>query len=182
MSRLDDVIQEVRNSRTGSRAWIYDADGNLSSDAVVGDVMPLLEELKDVEIDISDYELEEFLDDPHTEGDNTYNWGANISNHLNLNWGRNDDGEYITAIRVHLGGDVRGNYSDYFVISGDISTLYECDSVYQSMPLNEEYEACIDLFNEGIDVYRRDTGEEIGTFYEDDRKSLIREVDDEDNM
>ena len=85
MTRLENVIEEVKAARTGvNRPWIFDEDGNIREDVLVGDVIPLLEELKEYEIDITDEEIEEFINDEETKGDNTYNWGANISNDLQI--------------------------------------------------------------------------------------------------
>ena len=80
MTRLENVIEEVKSVRTGSGcAWIFDENGNIRDDVLVGDVLPLLEELKEYEIDITDEEIEAFINDEETKGDNTYNWNANIS-------------------------------------------------------------------------------------------------------
>lgn len=83
MTRLEKVIEEVKAAHTGvNRPWIFDENGNMREDVLVGDVLPLLEELKEYEIDISDEEIEEFINDDETKGDNTYNWNANISDDL----------------------------------------------------------------------------------------------------
>ena len=44
MTRLENVIEEVKAVRTGAgRAWIFDENGNLREDVLVGDVIPRLE-------------------------------------------------------------------------------------------------------------------------------------------
>src|SRR5574344_2830661 len=104
MTRLEKVIEEVKSVRTGlGCAWIFDENGNIRDDVLVGDVLPLLEELKEYEIDITDEEIEEFINDEETKGDNTYNWGANISNDL-LIYSQEYDGEITMVIAVHLRG------------------------------------------------------------------------------
>lgn len=98
MTRLENVIEEVKAVRTGAmRPWIFDENGNLREDVLVGDVIPLLEELKEYEIDITDEEIEEFINDKETKGDNTYNWCANISNNL-LIYSQEYDDEIISLL------------------------------------------------------------------------------------
>ena len=47
MSRLENVIEQVKASRTGkNHAWIFD-DGKISNNVVCGEVLDLLEELKE---------------------------------------------------------------------------------------------------------------------------------------
>ena len=59
MTRLENVIEEVKTAHTGAyRPWIFDESGNIREDVLVGDVIPLLEELKEYEIDITDEEIE----------------------------------------------------------------------------------------------------------------------------
>ena len=49
MSRLDRVMELVKEYRKGNnRAWIYTEDGEIRKDVICGDVMPFLEELKEV--------------------------------------------------------------------------------------------------------------------------------------
>lgn len=57
MTRLEKVIEEVKAAHTRvNRPWIFDESGNMREDVLVGDVLPLLEELKEYEVDISDDE------------------------------------------------------------------------------------------------------------------------------
>lgn len=64
MTRLEKVIEEVKAAHTGvNRPWIFDENGNIREDVLIGDALPLLEELKEYEVDISDDEIEEFIND-----------------------------------------------------------------------------------------------------------------------
>ena len=180
MSRIDDVIAEVKASRTGDgRAWIYEDQGNIANGVICGDVIPLLEELKDYEVDVPDAWIDTFLESPDVEGDNTYNWGANISNDLNFDYGKGPDMEDYIVIMVHLRGDIRGGYSDYFVVQGTIEDIFNnCESLYQTVPINDRYSADVDLFSEGYTVYDYETGEDLGEFYEPDVEDLLKEIEE----
>lgn len=181
MSRLDDVIKQVKSSRHG--AWIYDSNGNIKDDVLVGDALPLLEALKDVEMDVTDEWIDEFLEDPNTEGDNTYNWGANISNDLNFNSGKDENGDDVMVIMVHLHGDIRGGYSDYFVVKCSFEDMYYQfdDAIYQSKSINDRYSADINLFSEGYNVYDYETGEDLGEFYELEAEDALKEIEEQVN-
>ena len=179
MSRIDDVIQEVKAARAGSgRAWIFDDNGNIAPGVICGDVIPLLEDLKAIELDVTDEWIDEFREGEDVEGDNTYNWGANISNDLNIDFGRDENGEPVMVIMVHLYGDIRGGYSDYFAVRGTFEDLYNDfdDAVYQSVDINDRYYADINIFSEGYTVYDSETGEDIGDFYEPEVEDLLKEI------
>ena len=177
MSRIDDVIQEVKNSRKGSgRAWIFDEDGNIANGAIYGDVIPLLEDLKEYELDVTDEWIEDFLESPDVKGDNTYNWGARISNDLNLNYGPDENGNEVLVVMVHLRGDIRGGYSDYFVVEGGLDALFNAESAFQYIDIGDRYSADINIFSEGYEVYDNVTEDDIGTFYEDDVEDLLEEL------
>ena len=154
MTRLEKVIEEVKSVRTGpGRAWIFDENGNMREDVLVGDVIPLLEELKEYEIDTTDEEIEEFINDEETKGDNTYNWGANISNDLQIHSQEYDD-EITMVIAVHLRGDIRANYSDYFAVKmRGFYEFYELESMFQHKDITNTLAADINLMSEGYSVY-----------------------------
>ena len=83
MSRLDNVIKQVKEARNGkNKPWIFDDKGNIKDDVLICDVLPLLESLKEYEIEISNSEIEKYLESEYYSAENTYNWNANISNDL----------------------------------------------------------------------------------------------------
>ena len=125
MTRLENVINQVKDSRTGkNHAWIFNDDGKIGDNVVCGEVLDLLEELKEYEINVSDAWIENFLHNPRVKGDNTYNFNANISNNINIDYLVADDGAEIMVIMVHLTGDIRGNYTDYFAVKFDGLTAF----------------------------------------------------------
>lgn len=177
MTRLENVIEEVKAVRTGAmRPWIFDENGNLREDVLVGDVIPFLEELKEYEIDITDEEIEEFINDKETKGDNTYNWGANISNNL-LIYSQEYDDEITLVIAVHLRGDIRGGYSDYFAVKmRGFYEFYELESMLQHKQITDTLVADINLMDEGYGVYDYEHDDELGEFYEIEIKDALLEI------
>lgn len=177
MTRLEKVIEEVKSVRTGSgRAWIFDENRNIRDDVLVGDVLPLLEELKEYEINITDEEIEEFINDEETKGDNTYNWGANISNEL-LIYSQEHDDEITMVIAVHLRGDIRANYSDYFAVKmRGFYEFYELESMLQHKNITDTLVADINLMDEGYGVYDYEHDNDLGEFYEVEIKDVLSEI------
>lgn len=177
MTRLEKVIEEVKSVRTGPGcAWIFDENGNMREDVLVGDVIPLLEELKEYEINITDEEIEEFINDEETKGDNTYNWGANISNEL-LIYSQEHDDEITMVIAVHLRGDIRANYSDYFAVKmREFYEFYELESMLQHKNITDTLVADINLMDEGYGVYDYEHDNDLGEFYEVEIKDVLLEI------
>ncbi len=177
MTRLENVIEEVKTARTGvNRPWIFDENGNMREDVLIGDVLPLLEELKECEIDITDDEIEEFINDEETKGDNTYNWGANISNEL-LIYSQEHNDETTLVIAVHLRGDIRANYSDYFAVK--MRWFYEFDeleSMVQYKYITDTLVADINLMDECYTVYDCEHNDYLGEFYETEIKDALPEI------
>ena len=177
MTRLEEVIEEVKAVRTGAmHPWIFDESGNVHKDVLVGDVIPLLEELKEYEIDITDEEIEEFINDEETKGDNTYNWGANISDDLQIHSQEYDD-EITMVIAAHLRGDIRGGYSDYFAVKmRGFYEFYELESMLQHKDITDTLVADINLMSEGYSVYDYEHDVDLGEFYEIQIKDALSEI------
>lgn len=176
MSRLENVIEQVKAVRhidKNRRAWIFDDNGNIREDVICGDILPFLEELKEYEINVSDEWIENFRED--SEGDNTYNWGANICNDLNMNYRKNCG---IILFMIHLYGDIRGGYSDYFAVKFDrFDDLFYLESMTQTKDINDRYVADINLFREGYTVYDTETQDDIGEFYELEVNDLLKSIE-----
>ena len=183
MSRLTDVIEAVKASRTGeNRAWIYDENGNISNEVICGDVIPFLEELKEYEIEKSDEFIENFIKD--AENFYTYNYNCAIDKDISV-WYKNDNP--IMIVCVHLFGDARWGFSDYFVIEMDdyyddtpLTQFLQLDSVYQTVDINNRYCADINIFREEYDVYDTEECNVICNTYGIEKKEVIAEITDID--
>ena len=168
MSRLTNVIEAVKASRYGENcAWIYDGNGNISKDVICGDIIPFLEELKEYEIEKPD----EFIVDFIKDADNlyTYNYGCNIDKDISVWYKKNNP---IMIACVHLHGDARCGFSDYFVIEMNdyydncpLTQFLQLDSVYQTVEINDRYYADINIFSEEYEIYDYEKGENVGTDY-----------------
>lgn len=182
MSRLENVIEETKNARkSGYSGWIFDKDGNILENVIVGDVLPLLEELKEYEINVSDEYMEKFIENKKREVFNTYNNSACISNDILMRYIESDDC-CIVLFAIHLYGDIRGGYSDSFVCKFDnIMEFYELQSIEQIKMFTDnetqtEYEADINILRECYSVYNYTIGDEVGSFYEVEVEDLLKEI------
>lgn len=177
-TRLDNVIEQVKSARTGAnRPWIFTEDGKIADNVMCGEVLDVLEELKEYEISVSDEWIENFKSNPKVKGDNTYNYNANISNDLNMNYLESDNGEVIMLIMVHLYGDIRGGYSNYFVVMFDnMYEFFELKSAVQVKDVNEHMVADLNIFSESYNVYDYEKQEDVGNFYELELADLLEEI------
>lgn len=177
-TRLENVIEQVKNSRKGEyRAWIFDENGKIKDNVMTCEVLNILEELKDYEINVTDEWIEDFRNNEKVKADNTYNWGANISNDLNIQY-LESDGKTIILIMVHLFGDIRGGYSDYFAVElRDIYDLFSIESAYQNKEVNENMVADLNAFTELYSVYDYEKQDTVGDFYCLELKDLLEEIE-----
>lgn len=183
MTRLEKVIEQVKDARNGkNKPWIFNEDGKVADNVMCCEVLDVLEELKQYEISVTDEWIEDFRNNPDVKGDNTYNFGGNISNDLNMNYMTNEDGEEIMLIMVHLFGDIRGGYSDYFAVKFDNEyTFYELESATQGKYVNDHMVADLSIFSEYYDVYDYDRCDTIGSFYCLELDDLLKEIEEEVN-
>ena len=178
MTRLDKVIEQVKAARTGkNRPWIFNDDGEIADNVMCCEVLDVLEELKKYEIGVSDEWIENFKNNPKVKGDNTYNFGGNISNDLNMDYMENDDGEEIMLIMVHLFGDIRYGYSDYFAVKFDsMYEFYELESATQIKDVNDHMAADLSIFSDTYNVYDYEKQEDVGSFYCVELEDLLEEI------
>ena len=175
MLGIQNVINEIMKSRKGeNRAWIYDEKGNISNDVICGDIIPFLEELKEYEIGATEEFVENFK--KNAECFYTYNYGCCIDKDL-VEWYKN--GEPYIVCCVHLNGDARCNFSDWFVVKMEdyydncpLTQFLQLESVYQTIDINDRYSADINIFQEEYDVYDCVNGESVGTDYSLEKKYL----------
>ena len=178
MTRLENVIEQVKDARKGAnKPWIFNDDGKIADNVMCCEVLDVLEELKKYEISVSDEWIENFKNNPKVKSDNTYNFSGNISNDLNMDYMTNDDGEEIMLIMVHLFGDIRAGYSDYFAVKFDsMYEFYELESATQMKDVNDHMVADLNTFSETYNVYDYEKQEDVGEFYELELKDLLEEI------
>lgn len=181
MSRLERVIEEVKAYRTiPNKAWIFNEEGKVADNVMCCEVLDILEEMKEYEINVSDEWIEDFRKNPRTKGDNTYNHGANISNDLNMEYLVTKDGEEIMLFMVHLFGDIRLGYSEYFVVKFDYEGgMWELESETQLKDVNETMVAHLRAFSESYEVYDFVNQKEVGYFYTLELEELLKQIEKE---
>ena len=174
MSRLQRVIEEVKRARIGnSIPWIFDDNGKIKDEVICGEVLELLDEFQDYEINVSDKYIKNFLERNDTKAYNTYNANAAISNDLDYRILETDD-TCIIVMQVHLYGDIRGGYSEYFVLKFDDSFEFaNLDNWIQSKDINDQYVATIYLYSECYEVYDYKNSEDVGSHYECEVSDLL---------
>ena len=153
MTRLDAVIEDIKEVNKMGNAWIYDADGNIKDDVICGSILPLLYELRDYEVEAT----EKFIDwivghaDKHW---NTYNWNAKIDHHIDVAELELDGYTYM-AIMVHRWGDVRANYTDRFLVRfDDCYEWSELESIMQYKTICDgRYCVDINIMSETYNVW-----------------------------
>ena len=180
-TRLENVIKQVKNARTGTyKSWIFNDDGTIKDNVITGEVLYLLEEMKEYEISVSDEYIANFLkiDWHKRRNGNTYNVSANISNDIDYTALEIDDG-CIFLIQIHLYGDIRCGYSDYFVLKmEDFESFFELENWIQSKMINDRYSADINLMSDIYSVYDDENHEEVGVFYELEVENLLNQINE----
>ena len=174
MSRLENVIKEVENSRNG--AWIYE-NGKISDNVICGDIIPFLNELRDYEINANDAFIEDFIKDAHNYY--TYNYGCCIDKDISV-WYKDNNPIMIGC--VHLHGDARCGFGDYFVIKMDnyydncpLTQFLQLESVYQTVniDMDNRYYADINIFSEEYEIYDSVKCETIDTDYTLEKSDVL---------
>ncbi len=177
MTRLERVIEQVKSARCGTnKPWIFNDHGKIKDDVMCCEVLDILEEMKNFEVNVTDKYIDEFLVKDNVKGMNTYNNSACISNDLNINYLETED-NLIMVVMVHLIGDIRGNYTEYFVCKFDsIYEFYDMESLTQHKQVTDSMVADLDALTEAYSVYDYEKQEDVGYFYEIKLSDLLEEI------
>ncbi len=176
MTRLDAVIEDIKEVNKACGAWIYDADGNIKDDVICGSVLPLLYELKDYEVESTEESIDWFVENANRRW-NTYNWNANIDHHIDVAEVELNGDTYM-AIMVHRYGDVRANYTDRFVVKfDDCYEWSELESIMQYKTICDgRYCVDINIMSETYTVWDNEEEVSVGEFYEIEVEDLLKEI------
>lgn len=176
MTRLDAVIEDIKEVNKACGAWIYDADGNIKDDVICGSVLPLLYELKDYEVESTEESIDWIVENADRRW-NTYNWNANIDRHIDVAELELDGYTYM-AIMVHRWGDVRANYTDRFLVRFyDSYEWAELESIMQYKTICDgRYFIDIDIMTETYTVWDNEEEVSLGEFYEIEVEDLLNEL------
>ena len=176
MTRLDAVIEDIKEVNKACGVWMYDADGNIKDNVICGNVLPLLCELRDYETESTEESINWIVKNADRHW-NTYNWNANIDHDIDVAEVELDGYTYM-AIMVHRYGDIRANYTDRFVVKFD--DYYEWSELEPIM----QYKAicdgryCIDIniMSETYNVWDNEECVNVGEFYELEVEDLLNEI------
>ena len=176
MTRLDAVIEDIKEVNKTCSAWIYDADGEIKDDVICGNVLPLLYELKDYEVEPTEKSIDWIIENANRRW-NTYNWNAKIDHHIDVAELELDGYTYM-AIMVHRYGDVRANYTDRFLVKFDNEyEQFELNSRVQCKEIaNGRYCVDIDIMAECYNVWDNEKEVSVGEFYEIEVEDLLKEI------
>ena len=151
---IKEVIKEVKKAREVQKErGILSAYAEEHTNLVV-DAIPFLESLEEYEIVGEEMEFYNYDTDSYKEVDgttyfkeledngeleevshvNSYNWDSPISNHLDfVKYVHKETDEIFLEMMVHLGGDPRGNYTDYVLLK------FNCDRDYDEALFESRY-------------------------------------------
>lgn len=177
---IDEVIKSIKEARNYSRPWTITEDGKIDDNALVIDILPILEELKEYEdLEIDSEITDRLFIDNYKGAENTYNWNSPLSNDLEIKYGRivtEDDYEDYVLFAVHLYGDARCNYTDYVALKMSFDDFLQLDIWFQSVDVNDRYVADLDAWSESYNVYDREMGDDVGYFYEVEKDELLKAI------
>lgn len=192
ITTIDEVIKQLGHYLG---AWIFNKDGSISNDAIAIDTRELLEAFKDYELDfdkatelcnilVNEYgdkmetSFGEFtFDNIAINADNSYNWGSVLSHDIQFYEFEYNDTRYV-AIDVHLGGDIRDNYSYYFILECSLDDIFQVE-FYPSVEITDTLVADLRWYSDTYSVYNTETGKDVGEYYESDKADLIERLKEE---
>ena len=95
-----------------------------------------------------------YIEDTYFAANNSYNWSAPVSNDFNFKLYKDyvSDGIFVD-FSVHRFGDVRCNYISVIYHFDSADEFYELLSNCNKYVRIDNYEVCVDLFNDGFEVY-----------------------------
>ena len=181
MKYIDSVIKDI--PKVGIET--YNNDNEI--DYVI-DTRELLEYLKPYEFEIpKEYNgVQEYLasiqNKEYIGGTNTSNYGGSIMHDLNIE-SYEINNKYYEVIMVHRGGDIRANYTDYFMLEFDYDTQFfeVVNEICCELRVVKEYKGKtyyidLDIFDEYKHIYCIETDKEYDLYFYNDT-SFHEEID-----
>lgn len=168
-----DVLEVLRDYDAYSFMADLMAEYNVHADEPIEDVLDFI------------YMMQEggrFSEDKH---DNTYNWSAPLSHDIDfMIFDDQYTDETLVSIRVHMYGDVRGNYTDVAVMKFD--DIHQFDEVFFGMTESKDvpgtggrFAVTVELMSDEKRVYDYEAQDEVHTSYAYDMEDLVKELKDE---
>lgn len=118
-------------------------------------------------------------------GDNTYNHCGRVQNDFNWETFKLNDDRYWVVLAFHIGGDIRGNYTDEIVLEFEYDTqfLEVLDEITSEYGLyfdlevdNKTYELAPRVLDECLEVYDRITDDYIYHIFGIDDEEVTEQI------
>src|SRR5699024_1684383 len=168
MKKLNSVIMDIQNLRGA------ELENDINEDEI--DTIDLLE-------DVTEYEVDMIIADVYDyKADNSYNWMSPVSNHFDFkiyDLHNTSDGKLV-EMKIHRDGDVRGNYTETFLLEFDddftfLETILENSKLVTFEVEEENYDVMVDAFSDVMKVM-----DEYGTLItetcETEKEYIIEEI------
>ena len=86
---------------------------------------------------------------------------------------------------MHLFGDARWGFSEDFVVEMNdyyddcvLTQLFQMESVYQTIDINDRYFADINIFSESYEIYDSEKNESVCTDYTIEKKDVLEAIEE----
>lgn len=118
--------------------------------------------------------------DTYDKGDNSYNWMSPVNHDFNFYTFKATDGGIYVLFKVHMYGDVRGNYTDDVLLYfNDEYIFYETlseNNKYIAVEIDGDiYDIYINIFSDSFEIYTYD-GEYLFTVCGCDIEEITEEI------
>ena len=144
-------------------------EGGFNDEGEAEERMHELQEENATPVDVNTYleYMEELGYLEEGKGDNSYNWAGNVSNHFNMQTYRNiNTGQYLVEFKVHLYGDVRGNYTDSVLLAFDNDYFfYEGLIEHDGYREYKGYGIRFSAMSEGYEIHHIESDEDMEEQY-----------------
>lgn len=209
MENIIKDIEDLRNNKAGEQHGYFCIGDKPTEDDLCIDILDICRALADYEVDYNMTDEDELPDGKDeygweqtdyaeryvqylidmgyiedwndAKGENSYNWGSPVSNHINFCTFKSliDNSKYM-LFKVHRFGDVRCNYTVNCLLhfDNDYEFFEAINPEYKIIEVDgKEYEIRLDFFSEGFEVEDEDYNY-IGTIYSYDKEEAINDIRD----
>lgn len=183
---LSDSVQARREKDNKTRPAIYEIDenghGKIKDDIIIGDIIPLLDELSDYEIHMSDEQIVQFRNDPDICNMYTYNYSGNVDVDFSI-WYK--EGSPIGLFCLHTGLDARLGFTDFATFAipdydNALEGLLNLETIDQHKEISYKYEADIHLTRDTYEVYDYQKDEYVGEYCLMEVGDLLSEIEEKE--
>ena len=183
ISNLENVKKEIQAAREGKHAaWIF-KNGKLADDIIAIDALEVIAAFAENIVNTDKMPLEtqkklvNFICENAETSGNTCNYNGLITNDMNYNIIKIGN-YYYTLVMFHLGGDIRGNYTDYLLLRfEEIYDFFSINETYFTKGIGKSrYDVDMNIFSEKYSVWDNFYNKYVGEFYEIESGELLKKI------